>query len=77
MGRVLRLDLTAPALVHWSTDAWETRKDTWTKDTGLGVHAAEIATDGLVPGRQIVFTWMDLATGEWIGQDYSVTVSQG
>ena len=77
MGRVLRLDLTAPALVHWSTDAWETRRDTWTKDTGLGVHAAVIATDGLVPGRQIVFTWMELATGEWLGQDYSVTVSQG
>ena len=44
-------------------------------DTGLGIHTAEISTAGLVPGRSIVFTWLDLATETWIGQDYAVAVT--
>jgi glucoamylase len=74
VGRVLRLDLSEPALVHWSADGWETRTDVQTRDTGLGIHTTDIPTAGFVPGRDIVFTWMSLATGEWIGQDYTVTI---
>jgi glucoamylase len=74
-GRALRLDLPEPALVHWSTDAWKTRNDMQTSDTGIGIHAAQIATDGLVPGNAIVFTWKQLATDEWIGQDYTVSIA--
>jgi glucoamylase len=74
-GRALRLDLSEPAVVHWSMNDWQTRHDTQTCDTGLGIHTAEIPTEGCVPGRIIVFTWMNLASGEWIGQDYTVTIS--
>ena len=35
---------------------------------------ADIPTDGFVPGRDIVFTWMSPATGEWIGEDHTVTI---
>ena len=77
VGRVLRLDLSEPALVHWSADGWETRTDVQTRDTGLGIHTADIPTDGFVPGRDIVFTWMNLATGKWIGSDYNVTIGDG
>jgi glucoamylase len=73
-GRVLRLDLPEAALVHWSMDGWQTRRDTQTRDTGLGIHTAEIPTEGCVPSRAIVFTWMNLATRKWIGQDYTVTL---
>ena len=75
VGRALRLDLLEPALVHWSTDGWQTRSDVRTQDTGLGIHTAEISTAGLVPGRSIVFTWLDLATETWIGPDYAVAVT--
>ena len=27
-----------------------------------------------MPGQTIVFTWMIVASGEWIGQDHTVTV---
>jgi glucoamylase len=74
VGRVLRLDLPAPALVHWSADGWETRQDVATRDTGLGIHTADLQTDGLVPGRVLTFTWKDIASGEWIGVDHTVTV---
>jgi glucoamylase len=75
LGRVLRLDLPEPALVHWSTDGWLTRRDVQTRDTGLDIHTVELPTEGLVPGSAIVFTWMKLANNEWLGHDHTVTVN--
>jgi glucoamylase len=75
VGQALRLDLPEPALVHWSTDAWQTRSDVRTHDTGLGIHTVDIPTGGLVAGQSIVFTWLVLATETWIGQDHTVAVS--
>src|SRR5207253_1528537 len=37
-GKILRLVLLSPAMVHWSSDGWMTSQDTYTRDTGLGVH---------------------------------------
>jgi glucoamylase len=73
-GRVLRLDLPVPALVHWSSDGWQTRADMRTSDTGLGIHTADLPTGGPSPGSRIVFTWQDLDTGQRLGQDHSVSV---
>ena len=73
-GRALRLDLPMPALVHWSADAWRTRSDIKTRDTGIGIHTAELPTEQLQSGQTIVFTWRDEATGEWLGQDCSVEI---
>jgi hypothetical protein len=36
-GKTLRVETPAPALVHWSADAWHHTYDTPTRDTGLGV----------------------------------------
>jgi glucoamylase len=74
-GRVLRLDLEYEALVHWSADGWQTRSDVQTHNTGLGIHTVDLPTNSLAPGQGIVFTWMNLTNGEWIGQDYTVTVT--
>jgi glucoamylase len=74
---MLRVDLTEPAVLHWSTDGWETRSDTPTRDTGIGIHSVEISTDGFEPGRTITFTWKYATTGEWVGRDYTVTIAAG
>jgi glucoamylase len=76
VNRALRLDLPEAALVHWSMDGWQTRRDTQTRDTGLGIHTVEIPTEGCVPGDAIVFTWMNLATGKWIGRDHVVRLDE-
>jgi hypothetical protein len=46
-----------------------------TKDVGLGIHSVEIPTAGLAVGTTIVFTWLDIATNKWTGQDCTVTVA--
>lgn len=72
---MLRLDLSAASLVHWSTDGWKTRNDARTNDVGLGIYSVEIPTAGLAIGATIVFTWLDIATNKWTGQDCTVTVA--
>jgi glucoamylase len=74
VGRVLRLDLPEPAVIHWTSDGWETRYDVQTRDTGLGIHTADLPTDGLVPGHVLTFTWKKIASDEWIGVDHTVTI---
>ncbi len=76
VGRVLRLDLPEPALVHWSSDGWETRHDILTHDTGLGIHTVDLPTDGLVPGHVLTFTWKNMVSGEWLGADHTVAVER-
>jgi glucoamylase len=61
-------------VIHWSSDGWKTRQDVATRDTGLGIHTADLPTDGLVPGHVLTFTWKKIASDEWIGVDHTVTI---
>ena len=74
-GRALRVEVLAPAVVHWSADGWATVHDAPTRDTGLGVHLVDLPTEGLGPGAEVRFTfhWPDAA--RWEGEDFSVEVS--
>jgi glucoamylase len=72
-GRALRVELPGPATVHWSPDRWRTTEETPTRDTGLGVHAAELPTEALPPGGEVVFTWR-WQDESWAGQDHAVRV---
>ncbi len=73
-GQALRVELPAPGIVHWSADGWTTAQDMPTKDVGLGLHVAELPTEGLAAGCAVVFTWRD-ANGAWRGVDYTVEVA--
>ncbi|MBS1242176.1 MAG: cga, partial [Gemmatimonadetes bacterium] len=72
-GRTLRIELLSPAVVHWSADAWRTATDTSTRDTGLGVHLADLPV-GDVSGGEIRFTFRWLDAGRWEGEDFRVAV---
>jgi glucoamylase len=76
-GRKLRLVLLESALVHWSFDGWRTAQDAATRDTGLGIHCADLPTEALQPGREIVFTFLWLHSQRWEGVNYSVDVENG
>jgi glucoamylase len=73
-GLMLRVELPSAASVHWSGDGWHTVADTATKDSGLGVHFADLDTAKLRPGDTVVFTVYWPAQNRWEGTDYSLTV---
>lgn len=74
-GTTLRLEMLAPALVHWSPDGWRTIHDTETRDTGLGVHVADLLTETLPPRTVITFTFYWLERAVWERADFVVTVA--
>ena len=73
-GKLLRIELLAPALIHWSADGWRTLQDIRTLDSGLGIHFADLPTDGLSAGHTIAFTFLWLEAGRWEGTDFEVEI---
>jgi glucoamylase len=71
-GRVPRVELPGPSVVTWSLDDWHTRTETATRDTGLGVHAAELppAQDS----SSIAFTWRGTGADARDGETFVVAV---
>lgn len=70
----LRLELLAPATVRWSSDDWVTLRDTSTKDSGLGVHFANLPTGRLAAGRRVRFTFYWPQAGRWEGRDFEIRI---
>ena len=56
-------------------DDWKTSEDTDTRDSGLGVHAADLPSDGLPSGRRIVFTIYWREEQRWEGTDYILAIA--
>ena len=73
-GKRLRFVLTAPAVVHWSFDHWRTSQDINTLDTGLGTYIADLGSERLSVGSEIVFTIYWSQEERWEGTDFSVAV---
>jgi glucoamylase len=71
-GQRLRLELQAPAVVHWSPDGWRTVLDTPTRDTGLGLHVADLDPGS---GGRVAFTFRWTQVDRWEGSDFQVTVA--
>jgi glucoamylase len=74
-GKTLRLEVLTPATVHWSDDGWRTMHDTVSRDTGLGVHVADLLITHLSPGRTVDFTFHWSAVDTWEDRNFSVIVS--
>jgi glucoamylase len=73
-GRALRIEVLEQAVVHWSVDYWRTAQDVETRDTGLGVHVADLSAKDLPAGTMILFTIYWPAAKKWEGIDYSIAV---
>jgi glucoamylase len=73
-GKNLRIEVLAPATVHWSKDNWKTVADSRTTDTGLGIHYVDLETSGLSPGESVVFTFFWHEADKWEGNDFQVAV---
>jgi glucoamylase len=73
-GKVLRIVLLAPAMVHWTFNRWQTADDTETVDTGLGTYVIDLPTQRLLAGSQIDFTIFWRNEQRWEGVNFSVMV---
>ena len=49
-GKVLRIELKSAATVRWSADDWKTPLEIQTRDTGIGVHVADLPTGQAAAG---------------------------
>jgi glucoamylase len=74
-GKILRVETLAPAVIHWSADDWKTVQDVTARDVGLGIHVADLTTQGLPEGRQIKFTFYWPRADRWEGADFVVRVA--
>ncbi len=72
-GAVLRIEVLAPATLHWSADGWRTVHDTQTRDSGLGVHWVDLEP---ADGETVVFTFHWSEAGRWEGEDFEVAVGE-
>jgi len=71
-GRVLRIELPERSVVTWSLDDWHTRTETATRDTGLGVHTAEL--QAAAGSGRIAFTWRGTAADAANGETFTVEI---
>ncbi len=73
-GKSLRIELPAPASIHWTADGWHTSQDVPTRDTGLGIFVADLPTEETPVGQSITFTFRWQHPDRWEGKDYSVQI---
>ncbi|MEJ8308181.1 glucan 1,4-alpha-glucosidase [Agrobacterium larrymoorei] len=73
-GKMLRLEVEANALVHWSTDNWTNVSDTPVAPSGLGTYFVDLPLQNEDVGTSIVFTfyWPDSQT--WENTNFTVHV---
>ncbi|HEX2949802.1 MAG TPA: glycoside hydrolase family 15 protein, partial [Armatimonadota bacterium] len=74
VGNILRIEVLAPATIHWSTDEWKTVHDTATTATNLGVHYADIPTRDITEGHRVLFTFYWSQADRWEGKDFWVCI---
>jgi glucoamylase len=73
-GKILRIELLAPAVIRWSSDDWKSFKDTETENTGADIYKADIETTSLNPDEQIQFTFFWSEANHWEGQNFSIKI---
>ncbi|MBS0481823.1 MAG: glucan 1,4-alpha-glucosidase [Proteobacteria bacterium] len=76
MGKALRIEVLAAAMVHWSADGWATCHDVNTSESGFETHFADLPAQDFAPGTEIVFTFYWHGTNAWENVDYRVEIVQ-
>ncbi|MGI8635618.1 MAG: glycoside hydrolase family 15 protein, partial [Segetibacter sp.] len=69
----LRIEVLTNAMIQWSDDDWQTTKETWTKDTGLGVFAAGIEIESK-NSNQIIFTFFWSEANHWENKNFTIKI---
>jgi len=73
-GMKLYIGLHQPSLVRWGIDNWQSIRNLPTRDSGIGLHIAEVDTSRLPAGESIEFTYRRNSDGVWAGRNYKVMI---
>lgn len=73
-GKSARMELSAPAVVHWTANQWDTVSDTHTAEVGPNLHVADLTTEELPPGTRVQFTFYWPEVSRWEGEDFEFRV---
>jgi glucoamylase len=74
-GKLLRIELLAPAVIHWTTDDWVTHQDSRTQEAGLGIHFADLSTQSRPACSQIQFTFYWPEGEHWEDRNFMVRIA--
>ncbi len=75
-GRKLRIEVLAPATIHWTKDAWKSSEEISTMDTTLGVHFADLPTTQMNSGEEVAFTFFWPAANKWEGDRFTIRIEE-
>lgn len=73
-GKILRLELDAPAMVHWSPSGWTDPLDLQTRKTTFDTHVADLDTASLAAGKSVTFTFLWQDSQRWQNNDFEVHI---
>jgi len=75
-GMMLRIEVQDAADVHWSIDDWDTERATSTRDSGIGLHIADLETTTLPEFTIIYFRFRWKKDGQDDGTVFDVVVGK-
>lgn len=73
-GRGLRLEALAPARIRWTANQWAEWRELETRDTGAGIHLADLPTQPLAAGTRLEFTFFWTEANRWEGKNFELAV---
>ncbi len=73
-GKILRVEVRAAATIRWTHDRWATPLEARTRDTGCGLHMADLPTAKLAGGTRLEFTFHWTDAQRWEGANFTVDV---
>ena len=74
-GKTLRIEAPSASMVRWTSDGWRTYEDVNTRDTGIGIHLAELPAKDLQPGTVLEFTFHWPDTDTWENRNFRLKVT--
>ena len=73
-GTAVTIALPRAALVRWGVDGWQNTMDADTHDSELGLHVVELGAASLARAHQVNFTFRWRDSGEWVNEDFLISV---
>jgi glucoamylase len=71
-GMLLRVQASAPFLLHWTSDEWQHATDTRSRAAGVGIEFVDIVLPHQNAPIRFTFLWVE--EHRWEGKDYQVDI---